>query len=414
MSFPAISAGRQEAWGSLNGGMYMILSRKVAGLAAIAAAAAVITGCGSNTGKSESQSNLIMLGANLEMTGQNASFGTSSLNGIHMAVEDANIKGGLLGKKVQVIGVDNRSEVAGSSDALAKLAENHVSAIIGPDTSSNVIALASLVASDKIPLITPSGTNPAITVDPKTGKTREYLFRACFTDPYQGRVMAEFAADRLKLKKAVVLVDNSSDYSKGLAEFFQKGFVNKGGTIAATEAYMAKDVDFKPVLTKIMSGQPDLIFIPGYYQEVGLIIRQARTMGITVPILGGDGWDSDKLIEIAGPENLTNTYFCNHYSQEDQNPQLQDFIKKYEARYGYKPDSFAVTAYDAAALVIEAIKKTGSDKPEEVAKGLTQISGFEGISGKITIDSKHNTVSSGIIMSFDGGKRTFVERIDPE
>lgn len=392
----------------------MILSRKVAGLAAALACAAVITGCGTNTGKSGSESHLIMLGANLEMTGQNASFGTSSLNGIHMAVEEANIKGGLLGKKVQVIGVDNRSEVAGSTDALAKLVENEVSAVIGPDTSSNVIALAPLAAADKVPLITPSGTNPDITVDPKTGKTREYLFRACFTDPYQGRVMADFAADRLKLKKAVVLVDNSSDYSKGLAEFFEKGFTDKGGSIASTEAYMAKDVDFKPVLTKIMGEQPDMIFVPGYYQEVGLIIRQARAMGIEIPILGGDGWDSDKLIEIAGPENLTNTYFCNHYSQEDQNPKLQDFIKKYEARYGYKPDSFAVTAYDAAGLVMEAITKAGSAKPEDVAKGLTGISNFDGISGRITIDSKHNTVSSGIIMSFDGGKRTFVERIDPE
>ena len=392
----------------------MKFSRKVALAALALAGAAVITGCGTNTGKSGSESKLIMLGANLEMTGQNASFGTSSLNGIHMAVEEANIQGGILGKKVQVIGVDNRSEVAGSTDALAKLVENDVSAIIGPDTSSNVIALASLAAADKVPLITPSGTNPDITVDPKTGKTREYLFRACFTDPYQGRVMADFAADRLKVKKAAVLVDNSSDYSKGLAEFFQKGFTDKGGAITSTEAYMAKDVDFKPVLTKIMGQQPDMIFVPGYYQEVGLIIRQARAMGIKTPILGGDGWDSDKLIEIAGPENLTETYFCNHYSQEDQNPKLQDFIKKYEARYGYKPDSFAVTAYDAASLVLEAMKKTGSAKREDVAKGLTEISGFDGISGKITIDSKHNTVSSGIIMSFDGGKRTFVERIDPE
>ncbi len=392
----------------------MKFSRKVALAALALAGALVITGCGTNTGKSGSESKLIMLGANLEMTGQNASFGTSSLNGIHMAVEEANIQGGILGKKVQVIGVDNRSEVAGSTDALAKLVENDVSAIIGPDTSSNVIALASLTAADKVPLITPSGTNPDITVDPKTGKTRDYLFRACFTDPYQGRVMADFAADRLKVKKAAVLVDNSSDYSKGLAEFFQKGFADKGGTITSTEAYMAKDVDFKPVLTKIMGQNPDMIFVPGYYQEVGLIIRQARAMGIEVPILGGDGWDSDKLIEIAGPENLTKTYFCNHYSQEDQNPKLQDFIKKYEARYGYKPDSFAVTAYDAASLVLEAMKKKGSAKPDDVAKGLTEISGFDGISGKITIDSKHNTVSSGIIMSFDGGKRTFVERIDPE
>lgn len=391
--------------------MYMKFSRKAALLGLLAAGAAVIAGCsGAKTAK---EPTLVTIGANLEMTGSNASFGTSSLNGIHMAVEEANINGGVLGKKIQVIGVDNRSEVAGASDALAKLSENNVSVMIGPDTSSNVIALAPLAASDKLPLISPSGTNPAITVDPATGKTRDYMFRACFTDPYQGKVMADFARDRLKAQKAVVLVDNSSDYSKGLAEFFEKRFQDKGGSVALQEAYMAKDVDFKPILTKVAAQKPDMIFIPGYYQEVGLILRQAREMGMTMPILGGDGWDSDKLIEIAGADNLKDTYFCNHYSPEDQNPKLQAFIKKYEARYGYKPDGFAVTAYDAAGLAIEAIK-SGSAKPEDVAKALTKIKDFDGISGRITIDEKHNTVSSGIIMSFKDGHRSFVERIDPE
>lgn len=389
----------------------MNFSRKAALLAACGVTALALAGCsGAKTAK---EPDLITIGANLEMTGSNASFGTSSLNGIHMAVEEANINGGVLGKKIQVIAVDNRSEVAGSSDALAKLSENKVSVMIGPDTSSNVIALAPLAASDKMPLISPSGTNPAITVDPATGKTREYMFRACFTDPYQGKVMADFARDRLKVQKAVVLVDNSSDYSKGLAEFFEKRFQDKGGSVALQEAYMAKDVDFKPILTKVAAQKPDMIFIPGYYQEVGLILRQAREMGITIPILGGDGWDSDKLIEIAGAENLKDTYFCNHYSPEDQNPKLQDFIKKYEARYGYKPDGFAVTAYDAAGLALEAIK-AGSAKPEDVAKALTHIRNFEGISGKITIDEQHNTVSSGIIMNFKDGHRSFVERIDPD
>lgn len=392
--------------------MHMSFSRKAAAAAAALILGAALAGCGAS--KTASQPDLVTIGANLEMTGSNASFGTSSLNGIHMAVEDANVNGGVLGKKIQVIAVDNRSEVAGATDALAKLVENKVSAIIGPDTSSNVIALAPLVAADKVPLISPSGTNPDITVDPKTGKTREYLFRACFTDPYQGKVMADFAVDRLKVKKAAVLVDNSSDYSKGLAVFFEENFKGKGGEVALNEAYMTRDVDFKPILTKVMAAKPDMIFVPGYYQEVGLILRQAREMGIDVPILGGDGWDSDKLVEIAGLENLSRTYFCNHYSQDDGNAKLQAFVKRYEARYGMKPDAFAVTAYDAASLVIEAIDKTGSARPDDVAKGLTQLKEFRGASGKITIDDKHNTISSGIIMSFSNGRRTFVERIDPE
>lgn len=395
------------------GGMYMKFSHRAALLAAMAAAAAGLAGCG-GAARPAGSSDLIMIGANLEMTGSNASFGTSSLNGIHMAVEDANVAGGVLGKKIQVIGVDNRSEVAGAADALAKLAESGVTVIIGPDTSSNVIALASAAAADKIPIISPSGTNPDITVDPKTGRTREYLFRACFTDPYQGRVMADFATDRLNAKTAVVLVDNSSDYSKGLAEFFTKRFQDKGGRVPEQEAYMARDVDFKPILTKVAALKPDILFVPGYYQEVGLIIRQAREMGLSMPIVGGDGWDSDKLVEIAGVSNLSRTYFCNHYSADDNNPKLQDFVKRYEARYGTAPDSFAVTAYDAAGLALEAIRAANSDKPADAAKALTTIRGYDGISGKITIDEQHNTVSSGIIMSFENGRRTFMERIDPD
>jgi branched-chain amino acid transport system substrate-binding protein len=199
----------------------------------------------------------------------------------------------------------------------------------------------------------------------------------------------------------------------GLADFFTQQFERKGGAVSGREAYMAKDMDFKPILTKILAQNPDIIFIPGYYQEVGLIIRQAREMGASMPILGGDGWDSDKLVEIASPQNLQNTYFCNHYSQDDNNPALQEFIRKYEARYGYKPDSFAVTAYDSANLMMEAIERAGSTKAEAVSGELTKIRDFPGISGQITIDDKHNTVSSGIIMKFSGGKREFVERIDP-
>ena len=177
---------------------------------------------------------------------------------------------------------------------------------------------------------------------------------------------------------------------------------------------MARDVDFKPILTKAAALKPDILFVPGYYQEVGLIIRQAREMGLTLPILGGDGWDSDKLAEIAGAGNLGSAYFCNHYSPQDSDPKLQDFVRRYEARYGAAPDSFAVTAYDAAALAIQAIRASGSSRPEDIAKALTKIKDFEGVSGRITIDEQHNTVSSGIIMSFENGKRNFIERIDPE
>lgn len=390
----------------------MKFSHRAALLSAAAASAAVLAGC--SAAKPAGSSDLIMIGANLEMTGSNASFGTSSLNGIHMAVEDANISGGVLGKKIQVIGVDNRSEVAGSADALAKLVENGVSVIIGPDTSSNVIALAPQAAADKIPVISPSGTNPAVTVDPNTGKTRDYLFRACFTDPYQGRVMADFAADRLKARKAVVLVDNSSDYSKGLAEFFTKEFQGKGGQVPAQEAYMARDVDFKPILTKAAAFRPDIIFVPGYYQEVGLIIRQARAMGIDVPFGGGDGWDSPTLAEIAGADALNGTYYSNHYAIQEDNKTVMDFVNAYKAANNEEPGVFGALTYDTIKLLAQVIKDAGSADPQKIADGLASLKTFSGVTGDMSFTDTHDAKKAAFILTYKDGKPVFADKISAD
>ena len=368
-----------------------------------------MTGCQPN--RSPKNDHLVTIGSNLEMTGSNASFGTSTVNAMQMAIDEVNSADGILGKQIQLIALDNRSDVAGSSDAMFKLLDAGVVGIIGPDTSSNVIAVAPMVAEHKIPLVSPKATHPAVTIDPATGKVREYVFRATFIDSYQGRIAAEFAYGDLGARKAAILVDNASEYAIGLANFFTKSFTAAGGAVIAKEAYLQKDVDFKVTLTKLKAQHPDVLFVPGYYQEVGMIVRQAREIGWNVPIVGGDGWDSDKLVEIAGAKNLNNTYYTNHYSPNDTDPVLQQFITRYERRFGYKPDSYAVLGYDATRLLLEAIRRAQSTDPHKIQQELTQMQDFKAISGKISIDADHNTVSSGVVIQLVDGERRFLKRI---
>lgn len=380
-------------------------------LGAVLGVAVVAGMVGCQTGQPEQASRVISIGSNLERTGYNATFGTSTENAMQMAVEEINAKDGLLGKQVQLVSLDNRSDVSGSADATQKLIDAKVVGIIGPDTSSNVIAIAPMIAENKIPLISPKATHPAVTVDPTTGKVRDYMFRATFIDSYQGRIAAEFALNKLHAKRAAILVDNSSDYAIGLAHFFEESFTAGGGEVVAQEAYLQKDVDFKATLTKIRALNPDILFVPGYYQEVGMIVRQARELTMDMPIMGGDGWDSDKLAEIAGAKNLNNTFFTNHYSPNDTDPDLQAFIKRFERRFGYKPDSYAVLGYDAVRLLFYAIEKAGSTDPAAIQRELTKVKDFKGISGKISIDAEHNTLSSGVVIEMVNGEREFLERV---
>ncbi len=371
-----------------------------------------MVGCQSDADRQSER--LISIGSNLERTGYNATFGTSTENAMQMAIDEVNAGDGLLGKQIQLISLDNRSDVAGSADAMLKLIDANVVGIIGPDTSSNVIAIAPVVAENKIPLISPKATHPAVTVDPATGKVRDYVFRATFIDSYQGRIAAEFALNRLNTRRAALLIDNSNEYAIGLAQFFVESFTKGGGEIVAQEAYLQKDVDFKATLTKIRATNPDVLFVPGYYQEVGMIVRQARELQMNIPILGGDGWDSDKLAEIGGAENLNNTYYTNHYSPDDTDEQLQLFIDRFERRFGYKPDSYAVLGYDAVRLLMYAIEQAQSTNPSDIQKELEKIKDFPGISGTISIDEEHNTLSSGVVIEMVDGERVFLERVSLE
>jgi len=367
------------------------------------------TGCG------DQSSDTIKIGANLEMTGSNATFGQSATNGAKLAIKQANEKGGVLGKKLELVVADNKSEAAEAANSMQKLiSQDKVAAILAPIASSSVMAGAQVNNDGKVLAISPTASNPKVTVDPDTGKVRDYLFRASFIDPFQGAVMANFASKSLKGKTAALYIDTSSDYAKGLGQFFKETFIKNGGQIVSEEAYLAKDTDFKSTLTKIKSSNPDILFVPGYYQEVGMIIKQAREIGINAAILGGDGWDSEKLPEIAGNDALNNTFFANHYSPDDQSPAIQDFVATYKAEYGQVPDSFAVLSYDATMMIIKAIERAGSVDTVKIKDEMAKTKDFAGVSGLITLDEKHDAIKDAVVIEFKNGKQTFKEKVKPE
>lgn len=370
----------------------------------------LIGGCGNKASNTDS----IRIGANLELTGTNATFGNSAKNGIQMAIDEINEKGGIFHRKLELVTADNRSDTADAVIAMQKLVDEKVGAIIGPMTSSGIIAASKINGDAKIMAITPSASNPAVTVDRATGLVRPYIFRATFIDSFQGRLMADFAIRDLGTKRAIVLVDNSNEYSKGLADYFTLRFNQLGGVVVKREAYLQRDTDFRSILTSIKAEKPDVIFIPGYYQEVGMIIKQARDMQITVPLIGGDGWDSPKLAEIAGANNLGNTYFSTHYSAEDPTKSVTSFVQRYEKKYGETPDSFALLSYDAVYMIKEAIEKANIMDSEKIANAMQSLKAFSGASGDITIDSDHNVIAPGVIMTFNAqGKPVFKSHINP-
>lgn len=390
--------------------------KRVSKLLSVLAAGAVfmgaLTGCGG--GSKGADGDTIKIGGVLEMTGGSASFGISSKNGIDLALKKINEKGVLGGKKLSLVVADTKSEASEATNAMQKvISQDKVVAVIGPNQSSAVIAAGAINNGSKVVDITPMGTNPDVTVDPKTKKVKPYSFRTCFIDPFQGTVMASFASNELKVKKAAIYIDNTSDYAKGLAQFFKENFVKNGGQVVIEEAYLQKDTDFKSTLTKIKAAQPDFIYIPGYYQEVGLIVKQAREMGITVPMAGGDGWDSAKLPEIAGKAALANTFFSSLYSPDDTSDLNKEFVAEYKKAYNTNPDVFAALAYDSTLLVAKAIEDAGSADPAKIAEAMAKIKGFKGVSGEVTFNEEHNPIKSAVIIEHKDGKQTFKAKVNP-
>ena len=371
----------------------------------------LMTGCGG--GAKKDAGNTIKIGVVSELTGPNASYGTSVVKGMKLAVKEINDKGGVDGKKIELAVADDKSEPAEAANAMSKvLNQDKAKLTMGIFTSSNAIAACNVSESAKVPFLAIGATNPKVTLD-KDGKAKPNTFRVCFIDPFQGTVGANFVLDTLKLKKAVVLIDNSSDYSKGLAAFFKEAFTKKGGQILGEEAYLQKDTDFKAILTKIKTLNPEVLYVPGYYEEVGKIIKQARELDIKAAFVGGDGWDSPKLVEIAGGPALENTYFTNHYSPDATNAESKAFVAAYQKEYNEKPDAPAVLGYDGAKLMADAIKRAGSTDGAKVSAALAATKDFPAVTGKTSLNATHDAVKSAVIIAFKDGKQTYKTTVNP-
>ncbi|MDR1702649.1 MAG: ABC transporter substrate-binding protein [Sporomusaceae bacterium] len=384
-------------------------------VAALFVFGAFIAGCGGSTGGStanQANDNEIRIGANFELTGGVANYGKQCLEGIELAIKEVNDAGGINGKKLRLIVADNKSEPAESTNAITKLIkQDKVSVVLGPAISSATLATVQVAQDNKVPVITPSGTSEKITFD--NGQVRPFIFRTCFIDPLQGTIMATFAQKSLNAKTAVLYIDNSSDYSKGLAKAFEELFVKNGGQILGQEAYLQKDQDFKSTLTKIKALNPDVVFLPGYYEEVSKILKQARELGITASFLGGDGWDDPKLVEIAGPEALNNSFFSNHYSSQDTDPNVVKFVAAVKKEYNKEPSGFIALGYDTAGLLVDALKRANSTDPQKIRDALEQTKDLVLTTSKVTIDSHHNPIKSAVIIEMKDGKQVFKEKINP-
>lgn len=377
--------------------------------------AGILAGCsGAKESSGGSSSDSMKLGVNLELSGNVASYGESMANGIEMAVDEINKDGGIDGKKIEVVKVDNKSETAEATNGIIKLtSQDKVNAVIGAATSGNTVAQAQIANDTKTVLIAPGGTSPTVTVDEK-GKVREFVFRTSFIDPFQGTVAANFALDNLKVKDAAIFADSSSDYAKGLSDAFKETFEDAGGKIVAEEAYVAKDTDFRSTLTRIKSKNPSFIFIPGYYEEVGLIVKQARELGITVPLVGADGWDSPKLVELAGADALNNTYLINHYSSEDPDEKVQNFVTAFkEKNDGDAPNAFNALGYDTVYFLADAIKRAGSTDSSKIQAELAKTKDLSLVTGVLSIDKNHHPIKTATILEYKDGKQVFKTKVNP-
>ncbi|MCI0416551.1 ABC transporter substrate-binding protein [bacterium] len=353
------------------------------------------------------QESEIVIGEYGSLTGTTATFGISTRNGVDLAIDEVNQSGGLLGKKVRVIVEDDQGKPEEAQTVVTKLInKDRVVAVLGEVASSRSLAAAPVCQSNRIPMITPSSTNPKVT------QIGDFIFRVCFIDPFQGFVMAKFASQTLKMKNVAILRDIKNDYSVGLADVFVENFKKMGGNIVTDQSYSEGDTDFSAQLTSIQSANPEAIFVPGYYTEAGLIARQARKLGFTIPLMGGDGWDSPKLWEIGG-EALNDCYYSNHYSVDDPSPAIQKFVADYKKRYNQVPDALAALGYDAARILFHALRTAGTTEATKVRDVIAQTKGFAGVTGSITIDSNRNAVKPAVVLRVKNGKLEYVETVKP-
>jgi branched-chain amino acid transport system substrate-binding protein len=375
---------------------YMLLSMLVL-------ASMVLTACG-GAGTAGGSIKVAVLAP---LSGPVPTFGVSTRDGALLAIEEWNAKGGVLGQQIEPVVADSQCTADPAVNAANKVIDQDgVHYIVGEVCSKASIPVSEIAESKGVVQISPTSTNTAVTLNPD-GSTKQYVFRACFIDPFQGLVMAKFALSQGK-KTAFIMFDKGNDYVLGLAEAFEKSFTEGGGTIVGKEAYTGQDTDFSAILTKVADSDAEVLFLPDYYNIVNLVGAQAKERGVTAVMMGGDGWDSADL----DPTAAEGGYFSNHYSAEDTRAIVGDFVSRYEAKFGAKPDALAALAYDATNLLLAAIEKAGKDDPAAVKDALAALQ-YEAVSGNITFDAQHNPIKAAVVMQVKDGKVVFADSIAP-
>jgi branched-chain amino acid transport system substrate-binding protein len=385
---------------------WMILSTAILSL--------VLFGCPPKTGETTTASGTagtegeIVIGEYGSLTGGQATFGQSTHNGIMLAVDEINAAGGVDGRKIRVITEDDQSKSEEAANTVTKLiSQNNVVAVLGEVASSASLAAAPICQSNKVPMITPSSTNERVT------QVGDYIFRMCFIDPYQGEAMANYLSRQLNMKRAAVLIDVKSDYSTGLAANFERVFIANGGTIVGKQSYAQGDSDFRSQLTTLKSTNPEVIFVPGYYNDIGQIAIQARDLGMQQPLAGGDGWESPKLIEIGG-KALEGSFYSNHYHIDDPAPAVREFVQKYKERFGTAPDSLSALGYDATRVLAEAIKRAGTTDGPKLRDEIANTKNFTGVTGTITLGPDRNPIGKKLaILEIKNGTTILKGVVDP-
>ncbi len=357
---------------------------------------------------STSDTDPIAIGTFVALTGETATFGQAGRDGAMIAVDEINESGGILGgRKITLKIEDTQSKAEEAAVVVTKMiTKDRVIGLIGENASSRSLAAAPICQANRIPMISPSSTNPEVT------KKGDYIFRVCFTDPYQGKAIARFVRNGLKATRVAILRDIRNDYSVGLAQFFEESFVPAGGKIVINQSYSEGDVDFRSQLTAIRNAKPEVIFIPGYYTAVGQIAVQARDLGITIPLVGGDGWDSPRLLEIGGA-SMNNSYFANHNFVDEPRAEVQSFVAKYRARFKRDPDSVAALSYDAVRILVNAISKAGSIDTARIRDQIAATKDYPGVSGVISMGPDRNPLKPVAILAVRDGKLHFREWITP-
>jgi branched-chain amino acid transport system substrate-binding protein len=397
--------------------------RLLAALGATLGLGLLALGCGGSGGDE------LVIGEYGSLTGNDATFGTSTKNGVAVALDEllAAKEGKIGGLKVRTQVEDDQSRAEEAATVVQKLVnQDRVIAVIGEVASSRSLAGGPICQAAGVPMITPSSTNPKVT------EVGDYIFRMCFLDQFQGAVMARFTADSLKIKKVAILKDVKNDYSVGLAKFFTDEFTRLGGQVVIEQAYSSNDQDFRAQLTSIKARNPQAVVIPGYYTEAGLIARQARELGLKQPLIGGDGWESEQLLQIGG-EALNGSYYTNHWALDAPNPKLGDFLTRYKAKFGGDPDAIGGLAYDAANVLFQSLEKLAEQDPEGF-KGLASskagteqrkaaekklrdliatTTSFEGVTGTITLDEHRNASKPAVVIEIKGGKKLFNASFNP-